>query len=1324
MVAGSSYDIKLEYYQTTGDAQISLGWSSPSTPEEVIDPISQVGINNPDWTEAFTNLVEGARDSWIGYLGNPDRLASGRARLALGRWRVCLPGEPQRGSCCRLLLMTGTVHFSFQGSAAVSLMGNVNSSSLVYNYNTATNTTSGSFIVQSEGWNASYFLFSDSHRNGQAGGPGGITDLQLMRPTTPGATTSYAPGTIFTPQIVQAMSQYTVIRYQEVADQEMNWSDRTLPGYFNQNGGNVTAPHLGNGTASDDGASWEDKIMLANESGRDLMISLPPLATGESPSDVSSYIYNLANLIRYGSDGVNPYTSPQANPVYPPLNSNLRVYFEIGNELWNYSYPFSTDFANINSLTASHAAADDADFQAINYDNLPTTKDSSGNYTSMNTWRYREIMLRLIQISDIFRSVFGDEQMMSRIRPLYEWQYGDLNNTAQMALDFADKYFDDADGIQHVADPHPVNYYIWGGGGATYYGADNPDGLTTLIPDSGFDDTALPGGYNQDPASSTWTFSGTAGIAHYAGSASDIPPPNDGSQMGYITDKGSISVKVTFPVNQTSDVYALAFKALNRTKTGASTADAEDVRIYLDGVDITARTFSQENGDTPPGYDPNNPWMARNVFWALSDYYNTKIFTVAPGSTHTLTIQGMGDVANPSLTNQTVFLEDVQITSLDALFAGGLPAGGDANGQPVGQNYQNTLTSEVDWAKAYGLQDVAYEGGWSLGGDDGGSPLQLAAKFDDSRAASAQEQSLDMFYQAGGTVSVLGTYAQWQDWSDYTATQGLLNIDQSPLVQGVEDALDQPTVAPTNGITAPAVLKDTTITLASGANASTGQITSAGGWVAWNVIIPKTGTYNLVLTTSTSGGSAVLLADDQPIAAGVTGATLTGSEILAAGLHTIKVRSASTTAFTIGQITVVNAATPTNSPALLSAVGGNGTATLSWTAVAGATGYRVLYGAAPGQYTASAEAGVATSYTVKGLTDGATYYFAVEAENAAGASLPSSPLGATPLASGQSGSLAQWEFDGAAGGEAQASASASAGGVSVGALTRGPGLAASASGWAASLRANRFASEPAGNHTYGTTLAAAIAAGQYYQFTIAPASGESLSLSSLSFLAYFQNGQGSAGVTYSTDGVNFSAGLAASGSAASSSEAWTVDLSGRPDLQGMTGAVTVRIYLYGDAAYTLTALGDPSGRDLLVYGAVGDRAAPVVPQARSRPRPVRRWGVTGRRRLAGRRWPARPATGCTVRAPRRAVYTPTRREAGAGDVVHGRGAVRRGRRTTSRWRPRMPPVRARPRRPWGRRRWRRGSRGRWRRVGVRRRLRRRGARPRRRRRPAGCRSGR
>ena len=51
-----------------------------------------------------------------------------------------------------------------------------------------------------------------------------------------------------------------------------------------------------------------------------------------------AYVTDLADLIKYGSDGVNPYTSYQVNPVYPGLNMNLHVYIEWSNETWNYSF--------------------------------------------------------------------------------------------------------------------------------------------------------------------------------------------------------------------------------------------------------------------------------------------------------------------------------------------------------------------------------------------------------------------------------------------------------------------------------------------------------------------------------------------------------------------------------------------------------------------------------------------------------------------------------------------------------------------------------------------------------------------------------------------------------------------------------------------------------------------------------------------------------------------------------------------------------------------------------------------------------------------------
>src|SRR5215218_2524465 len=59
--------------------------------------------------------------------------------------------------------------------------------------------------------------------------------------------------------------------------------------------------------------------------------------------------------------------------------------------------------------------------------------------------------------------------MMTRVRPLLMWQYDNQSNTASDALEFLHNFYGNGDGQSHVADPHPVNYYVFGGGQAGYY---------------------------------------------------------------------------------------------------------------------------------------------------------------------------------------------------------------------------------------------------------------------------------------------------------------------------------------------------------------------------------------------------------------------------------------------------------------------------------------------------------------------------------------------------------------------------------------------------------------------------------------------------------------------------------------------------------------------------------------------------------------------------------------------------------------------------------------------------------------------------------------
>ncbi|MFM1768200.1 MAG: hypothetical protein RJA22_729 [Verrucomicrobiota bacterium] len=1186
---GVPCDLEVTFRHGDGPWSLRLLWSGPSTPLEVIDPVVQSGINNPPWTSGFTDIIKGARNSWEPVNGGT------RPALDTNGWPHGDAGYYFQESLNHGMdldpQMRGRVRFSFRGSAAVQVRGNVQPGSLTFQYHAASNLTTGSFLAASNGWNASFLSFTNSRRNGLPDGPPGFTDLRLMRPVAPDALASFDPDTtLFTPELLRAMEHFTVIRHQLVANQQRDWEERTRPGWFNQSGGAISPPHYGIGDPSDNGLSWEHKVLLANETGRDLMLSVPTLASGREPADTTSYLVRLARLIAHGSDGVEPYPSPVANPVYPPLNPNLRVYLELENELWNFFSVFYVDFANINAITAADADANNADFQVINFDGLSTAREAGGGYVSMNTWRYRKIMLRLIQMSDIFRSVFGDDAMMTRVRPLYEWQYANDNDTARLALTFADRYFNNGDGRPHVPNPRPVRHWLWGGGGATYYGAANGNGLTDLVPNPSFASPGLAPGYHRSPAGAGWAFTGNAGIAVDGGPGDDIPPAFRGTQMGYLTDQSSITISVTFPATVTSPVFGVSFKAVNRIPAGGSAANRQNVRVYLDGTnDITARTFSQGNGYTAPGYNPEYPWTANNVFWAYSDYYFTRSFTVEPGSTHTLTVRGLGDPANPGATNQTVFLGDVRVTSVDRIFEDGIPGGGEAAGQPVGQNIQQTMNVEASWAKAFGLEQVSYEGGWSLGGDDGGSWVQLKAKYGDPRTAEAQGRFMDMFHLAGSAINVFGTYAQWPTWADYYAEQGLLDISRYPIIQGIDDRASRLPPEAAQGVIVPATLLPAMAALDDGANASLGRITTAGGWIHWNVLSPRRGDYQVTVSPPLTHGT--LLVNDLPV---ILPGQSTGSVALTKGLHSVKVRSVSTNLCLVSRITLAGLGAPP-APSLTAWLDGDGSVTLGWTPVAGATRYEIRHGTVSGFHTALVDAGTATSFTLTGLTNGLPIFVVVVAENTAGLSQPSNERGLIPTAAGQGAGLALWEFAGAAGHESNALPHAATARLSVSPLTRGPGLLPSTSEWAVNLRANRFASEPPASlgHLYASNLTHSITLQQFYQFTVAPVPGHFLSLSQLTFRAFFQNARGGAGLTFSTNGSTFITAPAPAGSPASSQTPWTATLASVPALQGLASPVIFRLHLHGLGPYEVSGLGDPAGSDLILIGSLQPVALPL-----------------------------------------------------------------------------------------------------------------------------------
>ena len=465
LTAQQSYDLQIRYSAVAPGGAIQLSWSSPSVPAQVIDPATPIGLN-------------------IGYAGanDPDLIFANAIKQSYGFQvysdhadtthpaKVDSNGWPEQDATLPIWTSQaspgGTYQLSFTGQSQVVDWlgaGAFQSGGKTYGallpsgvgFNAATNTTTANWIISpSASPKAVWFGFGATRR--VPGGPGGtgVTNIALMRPQGLNGTTSHASGELFTTAFKALLSNVTGIRFMDylatLSNQQVNWSDRVKPTAWSQ-----FQPSNGYGYQGK-GGSWEDLVALANETGKDVWINIPVAAS-------DAYVTELADLLLYGSDGVNPYTAPQANPAYPPLNHNLRVYIEYSNEIW---YEYFQQHQQMRAIAANMAAEP----------NSPIAYDGS---TSTVILYQRAIAERLKEISDLFRGVWGDAAMLNRIRPVLEFEYGDAGHYGQVGLNFLETYYDNADGGGHVAAPVPVNTYLWGAGGA-WYATVNNDGASSI----------------------------------------------------------------------------------------------------------------------------------------------------------------------------------------------------------------------------------------------------------------------------------------------------------------------------------------------------------------------------------------------------------------------------------------------------------------------------------------------------------------------------------------------------------------------------------------------------------------------------------------------------------------------------------------------------------------------------------------------------------------------------------------------------------------------------------------------------------------------------
>lgn len=341
----------------------------------------------------------------------------------------------------------GTYKLYFNGSADVTTSDATISNKI---YNAATNQTTADLLISSPTNNNLWITFRNTKRTAESATNTGVTNVKLMLPTVPGGTTTYPENTLFRNEALTDCSAFKGLRgagWCAVGEnQDSVWADRTLMQHARQSPPTRGKKYGWEGR----GASYESFIMFCNAANKDAWINVPHKVDDD-------FITKLAQLFRYGGDGVNPYTSTQANPVYPPLNSNLKIYIEYSNEVWNDGF----------SQTAWLYQ------QAKNY-GMPLIFDGNPGQWELGM-RYKA--MRNVQISTIFRNVFGDNAMMSRVRPVLCHQAGNIDRTQQV-LQFIDRYYNKSDSRSDWADPHPVNYYFYGSGGSFYWSTMGAGGVT------------------------------------------------------------------------------------------------------------------------------------------------------------------------------------------------------------------------------------------------------------------------------------------------------------------------------------------------------------------------------------------------------------------------------------------------------------------------------------------------------------------------------------------------------------------------------------------------------------------------------------------------------------------------------------------------------------------------------------------------------------------------------------------------------------------------------------------------------------------------------
>ena len=268
---------------------------------------------------------------------------------------------------------SGTYNGSFQGKAEVRMHEGPGAKVFDLNYDPVSNTTTFKVDFPRD-LGLLAFDFVNAQRNGEAPAGSGFSNLHVIRPEYPANSKE-----TFTRSFLKSLAPFSVLRVTELNSGArwgregdnyavpLEWAKRRLITDSTQQ--SIDGKF---------GIAWEYIVELANTTNKGIWINVPLNASDD-------YVKQLAGFLK---DNLKP---------------DIKVYVGFGDEIHKLWWPVM-DYLK---------KAADAEIKAGNSNlNLDGVKDTE-------TLAHRFRMRRFVEVSNGFRSVWGDRAMMTRIYPVF-----------------------------------------------------------------------------------------------------------------------------------------------------------------------------------------------------------------------------------------------------------------------------------------------------------------------------------------------------------------------------------------------------------------------------------------------------------------------------------------------------------------------------------------------------------------------------------------------------------------------------------------------------------------------------------------------------------------------------------------------------------------------------------------------------------------------------------------------------------------------------------------------------------------------------------------